>query len=50
MPKLIQFTVACEDRPGALARIARVLGMQKLTSSLSSPLRRVMPPWRVSWH
>jgi hypothetical protein len=30
MPKLIQLTVACEDRPGALARIARVLGSAKI--------------------
>ncbi len=30
MPKLIQLTVACEDRPGELARIARVLGKAKI--------------------
>ncbi len=30
MPKLIQFTVACEDRPGALAHVARLLGNAKV--------------------
>ena len=26
MPKLTQLTVSCQDRPGALARLARLLG------------------------
>jgi hypothetical protein len=30
MPKLIQLTVSCEDRPGALARIARLLGNARI--------------------
>ncbi len=30
MPKLIQLTVACENRPGALAHIARLLGNAKV--------------------
>src|ERR1043165_9379046 len=30
MPKSIQLTIPCEDRPGALAQIARVLGNAKI--------------------
>jgi hypothetical protein len=30
VPKLTQLTVSCEDRPGALARIARILGNAKI--------------------
>jgi len=30
MPKLTQLTISCEDRPGALARIAQLLGNAKI--------------------